>query len=167
MKKYLLLILLLIPVCGISQSLLDSIQIKIQEKIQHLNHANIPSNILYERTFQKANLVAFSSEMEGNEQQSYTSGDSIPISSNFHFFMALDDLNRSDYLNRYNNNESLYLLNKNSSVSNKNSVNSVNIGIINTDFAVFNEDPLASGALYVTGTDSLLYENSNSLYGTS
>src|SRR5690606_21087975 len=102
------------------------------------------------------------SEMEGNEQQTYTSGDSIPISSNFHFFMALDDLNRSDYLNRYNNNESLYLLNKNSSVSNKNSNNSVNIGIINTDFAVFNEDPLASRALYVTGTDSLLYENSNS-----
>lgn len=60
MKKYYLLILLLIPFLGISQSLLDSIQLKIQEKIQHLNPANVPSSILYERTFQKANLTAFS-----------------------------------------------------------------------------------------------------------
>lgn len=60
MKKHSFLILLLIPFFGISQSLLDSIQLKIEEKIQHLNPANVPSNILYERTFQKANLTAFS-----------------------------------------------------------------------------------------------------------
>jgi len=59
MKKQILLILLLIPVFGISQSLLDSIQLKIEEEIQHLNQTNVPSNILYERTFQKANLTAF------------------------------------------------------------------------------------------------------------
>lgn len=157
MKKHYLLFIFLVPFLGLSQSLLDSIQIKIEEKIQHLNQTNIPSNILYERTFQKANLTAFSPPtlIIGQQSSESQSAPLTPTSNNFHFFMALDDLKRSDYLNRFNNVESIYQTNKNSG-------NTVNIGILNVDFAVFNGDPLATGALYVAGTDSLLYENSNS-----
>ena len=114
MKKHYLLFIFLVPFLGLSQSLLDSIQIKIEEKIQHLNQTNIPSNILYERTFQKANLTAFSPPtlIIGQQYSESQSAPLTPTSNNFHFFMALDDLKRSDYLNRFNNVESIYQTNK-------------------------------------------------------
>ena len=70
-----------------------------------------------------------------------------------HYFLALEDLWRSDYLNRYFNPKSIYRAQINENI---------NIGIINTDINTFKENAVDIGALLVQGVDSLFYDNPNS-----
>lgn len=71
------------------------------------------------------------------------------------YFLATEDLYRSDYLNRYPNPETLY-------ATNQTPPDIVNIGIINADINKFKENAFDIGALIIQGNDSLIYDNPNS-----
>lgn len=165
MKKLLhLSIFIFISTLGMSQSILDSIQVKIAHKLSLLSPASVPTGILYERILPKAQLIEYSGVgssgglfLQGKKPSGPFTlpGSSVPLSDMYHFFLALDDLERADYLNRYAGTEQLFL-------TNKNSRGPVNVGIINADISIFHQDPLSTGALVITGSDSLLQVNTSS-----
>lgn len=161
-KHYALLGLLLLPFFGMAQHLLDSIQDKIEHKLQHVDINTVNTDIFYDRIYKKANLESYAKPTTSIGNGGLQPVKPKPVltiipqpSSYMHFFMAHDDLERADFLNRYNNTEALFQLNQNSG-------NTVNIGIINADITTFNGDPIALGTLNVVGVDSLLYKNTAS-----
>ncbi|WP_084203535.1 T9SS type A sorting domain-containing protein [Psychroserpens damuponensis] len=161
-KHYALLALLLLPFFGMAQHLLDSIQDKIEYKLQHVDINTASTGIFYDRIYKKANLERYAKPITTIGIGGLQPIKPKPIltiipqpSSYMHFFMAHDDLERADFQNRYTNTETLFQLNQNSG-------NTVNIGVINADITTFNGDPIALGTLNVVGVDSLLYKNTAS-----
>lgn len=129
---------------------MDTVRADIQNKIQHLNPNDVPTGILLDRTLPLSNLPEYRSSNSGSPMVSVA-----PNSSSGHYFLALEDLYRTDYLNRYPSPETL-------SATNLASGSTVNIGIINADINIFKEDAVDIGALLVQGNDSLIYKNPNS-----
>lgn len=134
-----------------AQSLLDTINATLQTKIANIDISEVSTGILYDRTFPLANLQAFGFLQDGPPIFDVE----IPESNTQHFYLALTDLNQTDFNNRYPDAEAV--LNANLA-----STQSVNIGVINTDFHTFREDAVDIGALLIQGQDSLLFNNPNS-----
>lgn len=132
------------------QTLLDTIRTNIETKIVNLDKSKISTNILYDRTLPLAELTKYGT-LEG--------GLIFPIqtlsTNSTHYFQALEDLNHTDYLNRYPDAETTY--NNNELVSGY-----YNIGVINADLNTFKSNAVDVGALLVQGQDSLLYDNPSS-----
>ncbi|HLS29891.1 MAG TPA: T9SS type A sorting domain-containing protein [Flavobacteriaceae bacterium] len=72
-----------------------------------------------------------------------------------HYFQALEDLNHTDYQNRYPDAETSY--NNNAAISEY-----INIGVLNADLNMFRDDAVDIGALLIQGQDSLFYDNPGS-----
>ncbi|MDP2687661.1 MAG: T9SS type A sorting domain-containing protein [Aequorivita sp.] len=140
----------MIACAATAQTFMDNVRAEIQTKIQHLNQNDVPTRILYDRTLPLSNLVGY-----GTPSGFAPLVPSTPSSSSGHYFLAMEDLYRMDYLNRFTNPETLITNNQTAS-------NIINIGIINADINKFKEDAVAIGALLVQGNDSLFYDNPNS-----
>ena len=129
---------------------MDNVRAEIQTKIQHLNPNDVPTRILYDRTLPLSNLLGY-----GTPSGFAPLVPGVPSSSAGHYFLAMEDLYRTDYLNRFTNPETLI-------TSNQTASNIINIGIINADINKFKEDAVDIGALLVQGNDSLFYDNPSS-----
>lgn len=129
---------------------MESVRADIQTKIQNLNPANVSTGVLYDRTVPLANLPAYGNKIGLINPMRQIAASTSPS----HFFLALEDLWHTDYLNRFPDPEVTY---------NNNQVkqDTINIGVINTDLNLFREDAVDIGALLVQGADSLFYENPN------
>lgn len=123
MKKITLLpiAILLFTLGANAQNFLGDVRANIQTKIQHLDPNDVTTNILYDRTLPLAHLTGYGTPAGFAPQVP-----SEPSSSAGHYFMALEDLYHTDYLNRYPNPETLL-------TANQTAGNIVNIGIINAD----------------------------------
>lgn len=150
MRFLFVLTLLFLSVSVQAQSVLDTIRTNIQTKIANLNTSQVNTGILYDRTLPLANLQNYGF-LEGATLLS----EYIPPTSSLHYFQALEDLNHTDYQNRFPDAETTY---------NDNAVTTghINIGVINTDLNMFRDDAVDIGALLIQGQDSLLYNNPNS-----
>ena len=153
MKKntYLFLTFLICTLNTNAQDFLSNVRSDIQTKIQHLDPSDVPTDILYDRTLPLAHLTGYGTPTGFAPQVP-----SEPSSSAAHYFMALEDLYHTDYLNRYPDPETIYDANQQVPAT------TINIGVINTDLNIFREDAVDIGALLVQGTDSLFYDNPNS-----
>ncbi|HZW78799.1 MAG TPA: T9SS type A sorting domain-containing protein [Flavobacteriaceae bacterium] len=144
------LLLLVFSLSVQAQSVLDTIRANIQTKIANLNTSQINTGILYDRTLPLANLQNYGF-LEGATLLS----EYIPNTSSLHYFQALEDLNHTDYQNRFPDAETTY----NNNIA---TTGYINIGIINTDLNMFRDDAVDIGTLLIQGQDSLLYNNPNS-----
>lgn len=149
MRLSVFLLLFLFSLSTHAQSILDTIRTNIETKIANLDTSQISTGILYDRTLSLANLHN-QGFLEGGAASSNTQ-----LTSSVHYFQTLDDLNHTDYQNRYPDAETSY---------NNNAVTTeyINIGVINADLNMFRDDAVDSGALLIQGQDSLLYNNPNS-----
>ncbi|WP_026450715.1 T9SS type A sorting domain-containing protein [Aequorivita capsosiphonis] len=140
----------MIAYAATAQTFMDNVRTEIQTKIQHLNPNDVPTRILYDRTLPLSNILGY-----GTPSGFAPLVPSVPNSNAGHYFLAMEDLYRMDYLNRFTNPETLITNNQTAS-------NIINIGFINADINKFKDDALDIGALIVQGNDSLFYDNPNS-----
>ncbi|WP_339611717.1 hypothetical protein, partial [uncultured Planktosalinus sp.] len=150
MRLLFTLIILVFSISVHAQSVLDTIRANTQAKIANLDTSQVSTGILYDRTLPLTNLQSYGF-LEGMTLLS----EYIPSTSSFHYFQVLEDLNHTDYQNRFPDAETTY--NDNAATTGH-----INIGVINTDLNMFREDAVDSGALMIQGQDSLLYNNPNS-----
>lgn len=83
-----------------AQNFLDNVRANIQEKIQHLNPNDVTTGILIDRTLPLSNPLGY-----GSPEGFAPLLPAEPSSSSTHYFLAIEDLHSTDYLNRYPNPE--------------------------------------------------------------
>lgn len=134
MKHFYPLIFLLLPTILFSQDITQ----EVDAKLQLLNKAPITTDILYDRVYPMADLVAFNS--------------TAPDTSHArHFFQAYSELQHADYNSRWNSLQTFR-------AAVENQASTIPIGIINVDFQYLDEEAIADNLLNIQGADSLLVD---------